>query len=315
MFDMHYDLLSRIYYDYIKYGNITDDTKNDIKNIFNTNNIIGSCINLYFMNEQEMLEEIGLNSNQLEDVLGIFKKSVELINSLKDEGIIDKNIKFIYSIEGCDYIKDENTLDELYKLGLRSILLVWNNKNKYGSGNESEIGLTKLGKSFIKHAIDLGIIIDVSHANCNTFCDILNVVKEKKKKGKAPILIASHSNSRQLHNVPRNLTYQQLIDLKNLDGYIGIVAYNPFIGDSNFKENYLKHINYMIEEIGFSIDRVLLSTDNMSFIDNTDCTFNVYNIANELYTLLSSKYSTSDINKMLYENAYEILKKVKRDKI
>lgn len=315
MFDMHYDLLSRIYYDYIKYGNITNDTKKDIKNIFNKDNIIGSCINLYFMNEQEMLEEIGLNSKQLEDVPSIFKKSVELVESLKDEGIIDKNIKLIYSIEGCDYIKDENTLDELYELGLRSILLVWNNKNKYGSGNKSEMGLTKLGKSFIKHAIDIGIIIDVSHANYNTFYDILNIVKEEKEKGKEPILIASHSNSKQLYNVPRNLSREQLIDLKNLDGYIGIVAYNPFIGDNNFKENYLKHINYMIEEIGFPIDRILLSTDNISFIEDIDCTFNVYNIVNELYSLLSSKYSDSDINKILYENAYEILEKVKRDKI
>ena len=49
--------------------------------------------------------------------------------------------KVIYSIEGCDYIKDLEELENLYKLGLRNILLVWNNENKYGSGNKSDKGV------------------------------------------------------------------------------------------------------------------------------------------------------------------------------
>lgn len=311
MFDMHYDLLSRLYYDYIKYGSITSDTKNDINKIYNENNVIGGCINLYFLNEEEMINEIGLTKEELSDVPSIFKKCIELINELKQEGIINSNIKFIYSIEGCDYIKDEYVLDELYKIGLRSILLVWNNKNKYGSGNRSDIGLTDLGKKFIKHAIELGMIIDVSHANINTFYGILDIVKEEKLKGNSPILIASHSNSKEICDVSRNLSYQQLVDLKNLDGYIGIVSYNPFVGNASFKEIYLKHINYMIEIIGFSTDKILLSTDNMDFINNMDNTFNIYNMNNELRTLLSKKYSNDDINKILYENAFKILSKLK----
>ena len=64
------------------------------------------------------------------------------------------NTKVLFSIEGCDYINDIDELEELYKLGLRSILLVWNNPNKYGSGNRSDYGLTEEGREFIIKAID-----------------------------------------------------------------------------------------------------------------------------------------------------------------
>lgn len=310
MFDMHYDLLSRLYYDYIKYGEVTNNTKNDLKKIFNSSNIVGGFINLYFMNEKEMYEEAGLTLSQLENVVGIFKKCVELIEMLKIENIISKDIKFIYGIEGCDYIKDEHELDELYNLGLRSILLVWNNQNKYGSGNESDAGITKEGINFIRHAIELGIIIDVSHANYNTFYGILDVVREEKEKGKDVILIASHSNARDICDVPRNLTYQQLVDLKELGGYIGLVGYNLFLGNDNFKEQYLRNIDYMINEIGFGTDKILVSTDNMSFLGNYDNTFDIHSIGSELCTLLLNRYSKDIVNKILYLNAFNILNKV-----
>lgn len=312
MFDMHYDLLSRLYYDFIKYGNITSNTKDDIKKIYNCNNIIGSCINLYFMSTDEMFKEIGLTIDELNNVTKIFKTCVELINELKVEGIIDKSIRFIYSIEGCDYIKDEKELDELYRLGLRSILLVWNNKNKYGSGILGNTGLTELGKRFIKHAIELGIIIDVSHSNYNTFYDILKIIKEEKNIGKQVILIASHSNAKDIYDIPRNLTRQQLIDLKELEGYIGIVSYNPFLGSNNFKEQYFKNIDYMINEIGFSPDKILVSTDNMNFLNNYNNTFDIHFIKNELCNFLSSKYSSDIIEKILYINAFSILNKLNR---
>lgn len=312
MFDMHYDLLSRLYYDFIKYGNVTSNTKADIKKIYNSNNIIGSCINLYFMSIDEMHKEIGLTLDELNNVTEIFKICIQLINDLKVEGIIDKNIKFIYSIEGCDYIKDENELDELYRLGLRSILLVWNNKNKYGSGILGNTGLTDIGKSFIKHAIDLGIIIDVSHSNYDTFYDILDIVKQEKRIAKNVILVASHSNARDICDIPRNLTHKQLIDLKNLGGYIGIVGYNPFLGNNNFKQQYLRNIDYMINEIGFSPNKILVSTDNMNFLNNNDNTFDIYSIRSNLYKLLSRRYSYDILEKILYGNSLNIFKEINR---
>ena len=55
------------------------------------------------------------------------------------------------SIEFKDYsedIEDTDELETLFNLGLRNILLVWNNPNKYGSGNVSTYGLTDEGREF-----------------------------------------------------------------------------------------------------------------------------------------------------------------------
>ena len=98
------------------------------------------------------------------------------------------DVKVIFSIEGCDFVEIDD-LDELYSLGLRNILLVWNNKNKYGSGNRSDKGLTEDGKKFLRKAIDLGISIDLSHMNHNTFYDTVSLLKEEKNKGKDYVLL------------------------------------------------------------------------------------------------------------------------------
>lgn len=308
MFDVHYDLLSRLYYDYVKYDKVTDSTKSDLRMIFNNNNIIGNISNLYFMSESEMFDEIGLNLNQLSDVNSIFRKCLELLKELIDERVIPKNTKFIYSIEGCDFIDSVKQLEELYNSGLRSILLVWNNSNKYGSGNRGAYGLTTLGKNFIKKAIELGIIIDVSHANEKTFNDILDIVEQSDN---SPILIASHSNSRDLMNVPRNLSYNQLLRLKKLGGYIGIVGYNPFVSNNDFKNFYLKHIDYMINVVKFPIDKILISTDNMNFLESYESTFDIHNII-ELRNLLLQKYSKDIVDKIMFKNATDIYNKVKK---
>lgn len=308
MFDMHYDLLSRLYYDYIKYGYVSNDTKEDLKKIYSKDNMIGGFINLYFMSYDEMYEEAGINKEDI-NVLEMFKKSIELLDDLKKEGIFDSNTKFIFSIEGCDYIKDENELEELYNLGLRSILLVWNNKNKYGSGNRSNEGLSELGQKFIRHAIELGIVIDVSHANKNTFYGILDVVKDSYDKGFFPILIASHSNVYELCNHSRNLDYEQLVALKNMNGYIGVVGYNPFVGDSNFKDRYIEHIKYLIEVVGFIPNKILLSTDNMNFIDVGNNTFDIHNI-DELKNLLLNYYDNDVVDSIMYKNALDIVRRL-----
>ena len=142
LIDTHYDLLTILYCCYLKndYSYI-ERIKEDLKDVK------GLIANLYFMNPEEMKEELEIDHI---DVYEMFKISTNLFK----EHFKDK--KVIFSIEGCDYIKDIKELENLYKLGLRNILLVWNHENKYGSGNDTNKGLTKLGEEFIKKAVELG---------------------------------------------------------------------------------------------------------------------------------------------------------------
>ena len=268
MYDMHYDLLTILYFNYKK-GNPLANPLKMIENLTKIykNNIKGGIINLYFESIQEMKDEVGIDKSELLDVITMLKTSINHLNRLKEEKIIPKDIDYIYSIEGCDYIKDENELDDLYKLGVRSILPVWNNKNKFGSGNRSNFGLTDLGIKLINKATNLNMIVDVSHANIRTFYDILDNINDNTN------LIASHSNVRTLCDRERNLNDDQLLKLKNKKGYIGLFVNGNFLSMDNLTlnqeqriQNYLKHLDYVIKKIGFSEDKILLSTDNMDFM-------------------------------------------------
>ena len=243
------------------------------------------------------------------NVLEMFKKSTLMFNKYLPLE------KVIFSIEGCDYIKDTNELEELYKLGLRNILLVWNEANKYGSGNRGDYGLTELGKEFLIKAIDLGISIDMSHMNKKTFYDTIDLIKEQKALGKEVKVLASHSNCYSLCHHMRNLDDEQLKALKSVDGLLGLVGYSVFVRDEDsnedLKELYLKHIEKAISIMG--IDNVGVSSDDMTFsiaLFNEDfgpMVFDYGNIQNELKELLMTKYSEEEINKIMYLNLYKKL--------
>lgn len=306
MIDTHYDLLTICYVCYLKndYSKIIN-----ISEEFRDNNVRGVFANLYFMSKEEMINELDIN---------YYRDDVSILEMFKiSKGILDEyipNVEFIYSIEGCDYLK-ENELEELYKEGLSSIILVWNTESKYGSGNRSDKGLTKEGVSFLNKAIDLGIGIDLSHANENTFYDIIDLIKEKQMDGIDVTCYASHSNSRKVCDRSRNLTDEQLREIKSVNGLVGVLSNRNFVSlDKNLNSNeirkeYLKHIIHISEIVG--IDNVMVSTDDMRFCADVDADYgklHIYDYARIGYDLkdtLSVCFNDEDVNKIMYGNVKE----------
>lgn len=308
MVDTHYDLLTICYTCYLK-----NDYKKikDIADKISSNKDKIKCIfaNLYFMSIEKMKEELGEDyySDKV-SVIDMFKISKEILNKFLPD------IDFIYSIEGCDYISIDD-LEKLKEEGLNSIILVWNNENKYGSGNDTDKGLTKEGIEFLNKAIDLNIGIDLSHANLKTFFGIIEIIKSRQKYGSDVICYASHSNSRLLCDRERNLTDKELKALKEVNGLVGVFSNRNFVtlnrkmGRKKIENEYLKHIIYISTIIG--IDNVMLSTDDMSFYSDIDSEylkipiFDYSEISQKVRNLLLKYFSLEDTDKIMYENAYE----------
>ena len=324
MYDAHYDLLTILYFKLKKDNKFYDfpGLVASLKKIYNSNNIKGGIVNLYFMSFDEMKEELDINQSECLDVAKMFEISINNLCDMKNIGAIDEKTDFLYSIEGCDYIKDEEELEQLYNLGLRFIAPVWNEKNKYGSGIREESGLTSLGESFVNKAIDLGIGIDVSHANEKTFDDILTVVLKAKEYGKSPILIASHSNVKSLCATKRNLSDEQLIKLRDAGGYIGLLVHGGFLtkdneslGKDDRKPYFIKHLDYLLDTIGFSKDKIMVATDNMNF--NPDPSyhdleaFEIESVSFDLRKFLSGRYDEDFINKIMYANMRQLFNDVR----
>ena len=105
----------------------------------------------------------------------------------------------ILTIEGpAGFGFDPELLENLHRLGFRITTLGWNEKNPLTGSHKTGGGLTDLGKAYVEEAQRLGMVVDVSHISDEGFWDIMEITK-------APV-IASHSNSRSVCNVSRNLT-------------------------------------------------------------------------------------------------------------
>lgn len=306
MIDMHFDLLTIIYECYLRmdYSYLEEVMKN-----FNPNNVSKVIANMYFMSKSEMLEEFGSNYTDI-NVVEMFKIAKDILSKYMPLDMVT------LSIEGCGYINNLEELEELYNLGLRNILLVWNNPNKYGSGKDSEGGITDLGREFLIKAIDLGICIDVSHMNKKTFYDTIEVLKEQKKLGKKVKVIASHSNCYKICSNQRNLDDEQILALKEFKPVIGVVSYSEFVLDSRasqeqLNEYYVKHIEHLKELVG--VDCIGVASDDMLFEKDlfgrefSKQVFDYNNIKSSIIELLKDKFSDEEIEKILYKNINKLL--------
>lgn len=314
MIDTHYDLLSIAYVAYLKndYSYIEKISK-----YFNDKNVLGLIANLYFMSLDEMREE--LHPDYYKDdvsVLEMFKISKKIVEKYFP------NIDILYSIEGADYISGPDELEQLYNEGLDSLIMCWNTKSKYASGLRSDIGLTELGRKLLYKQIDLGLGVDLSHANKECFYDMISIIKKEKEKGKDICVYASHSNSKILCNRQRNLDDEQLKAIRGVGGLVGVFALKSFIVDEEEKdiasceEKYLEHIDYIGSIIGF--DNVMTATDDMDFCKDVDPVYgenSIYkykDIANNLKNQLNRKYSYEISCNIMYNNAKEkIINKIR----
>ena len=316
MFDLHYDLLTYIYMN----RNNLEKVKKHCKKIFKEN-ITGGIFNLFYMSPEEMKEELGIDKQEI-NIIENLKTANKII---KENKFIPENIKYIYGIEGLDYLEKVEDIDEIYDLGVRSVNIVWNNDNKFGGGAKGEKarGLTDLGKELVKKLVDKKIAIDLSHSNEKTFFDIVDLCIELKKKGKNPIVFASHSNVKQICNHPRNLSDEQIRKIKELDGVIGIVGVKSFCieeekfdkRNKKYQKAYIEHIKY-IRDLLDGVDNISVSTDDMTYYETEYYEhFNVFkqeNIRKELEKqLYKNDFNKKNIEKILYCNFYnKILKRL-----
>ena len=172
-----------------------------------------------------------------------FAKNNEYVIHLEDSiDFVDDKINILISLEGASpIINDINNLYVFYKLGVRAMGLTWNHRNFVGDGVDTNYGLTPFGIDVIKEMERIGMIIDVSHLNIKGFYDVA--------KNTSKPFIASHSNSMAIHDHKRNLDDDQIVEIINRGGFIGMNFYTNFITDEkeNGKKWFLKHIEHVLE--------------------------------------------------------------------
>ena len=114
-------------------------------------------------------------------------------------------------------------------------------------------GVSQFGEQVIAEMNRLGLMVDLSHAGEKSFYDALHI-------SRTPI-VCSHSNSRALCDVPRNITDDQMRALAAAGGVCQITLYNGFLrtdGNATITDA-IRHLEHAIDIMG--IEHVGLGTD------------------------------------------------------
>ena len=115
-------------------------------------------------------------------------------------------------------------------------------------------GVSRFGEQVIKEMNRCGIMVDLSHAGEKSFYDALSISSKT--------IVCSHSNSKALCDVPRNLTDDQLRALAKHGGVAHITLYHGFLRNDSQEATVMDaiaHLEHAISVMG--IEHVGLGTD------------------------------------------------------
>lgn len=199
---------------------------------------------------------------------------------------------------------DLANVEHFAKRGIVYITLCHNGDNDIcdsARGCNTHHGVSPFGEQVIHEMNRLGVMVDLSHGGEKSFYDALDI-------SRAPI-VCSHSSSRALCDVPRNLTDDQMRALAAKGGVAQTTLYHGFLrkdGEADIRDA-IAHLEHAIDVMG--IEHVGLGTD-------FDGDGGIRGLADSseliLFTqqLLRRRYSEADIAKIWGGNWLRVMQQV-----
>jgi membrane dipeptidase len=184
----------------------------------------------------------------------MYPERIELAHSTNDVRRIHASGKLVAAIgieNGYVIGKDLSLLEKYYELGARYITLAHGGHNdiadsstpreNLGDAESEHDGVSAFGEEVIAKMNRLGIMVDVSHISKAAMLDAVRL-------SKAPV-IGSHSSTRALADVPRNMDDEQLRALAENGGVMQTVALGSFVKNPPEKQAAMREL---LEEFGLS---------------------------------------------------------------
>lgn len=156
-------------------------------------------------------------------------------------------IGVIYSFEAASPLEDKIARIELFRnKGVRVMQLSYNRRSPFGVGclEGDTGGLTELGREAIAKMNEIGVALDLSHANTQTIAEGIAASK------KPPIV--SHSGCRSVYLHPRNIEDREMKALANKGGVMGIYML-PYLTPSPKQptvDDYMRHVEHALKICG-----------------------------------------------------------------
>lgn len=269
----------------------------------------GQCFAVFTtptMRRPEGVSVIGMFERELAAIMNQVEANADKIRIAYSAEELEENRKqgimsAVLTIEGTagfDY--NAEMLEDLYNIGFRITTLGWNEQNPLTGSCQTGGGLTEQGREYVRLAQNVGMVIDVSHISDEGFWDIINMTEKP--------VIASHSNSRALCDVPRNLTDEMYVALCKTGGTAGINLYPDFLGENADLDTVCDHIFHFIEIAG-SDKHVSLGSD-MDGVTHLPIGFaGVQDYPKIADRLMQRGLSEGSVENIFWNNAVGVIKK------
>ena len=153
--------------------------------------------------------------------------------------------------------RDINMVSLYHKLGVRHMLLAYNQKNAMADGchERTDEGLSRLGKRAVVEIERCGMILDCTHTGYRSSMEAIEMSTQ-------PVMF-SHSNAKTLLQHDRNIDDDQIKACANTGGLIGITGVGHFLAEDMkaSPEVFVNHVDYLAnlvgtDHIGIGIDHV-----------------------------------------------------------
>ena len=158
-----------------------------------------------------------------------------------------RKLGIIFSFESAAALEDKVDRINLFRaLGVRVMQLAYNMPSPFGAGvlSPPDAGLTELGRQAIARMNEIGVAVDLSHANSATAAAAM--------KASAKPVLMTHGGCAAVHPHPRNKTDAELRALAEKGGVFGI--YDLFYLAPSPRQptldDYVRHMTHALDVCG-----------------------------------------------------------------
>jgi membrane dipeptidase len=172
----------------------------------------------------------------------------------------ERKIAVILSFEAASTLEGKLERIEMFRqLDVLVMQLTYNHKTPFGCGclDGDKDGITDLGRKAIAKMNEIGVALDLSHANAQTTADGIAI------STRPPVI--THAGCRAVHDHPRNKTDREMKALADKGGVMGMYMLPFLTADTRqpMLADYMQHMFHALKVCGE--DHVGIGTDSLFF--------------------------------------------------
>ncbi len=187
---------------------------------------------------------------------------IETVDDIK-RATRESRLGIFFDLEGGCALADQLSMVELYyDLGVRWMLIAYNQNNSLGGGCQDEdSGLTDFGRQVMDEMARVGMVTCCSHTGYRTVMEVMEYASNP--------VIFSHSNPRSLWEHKRNIPDDAIEACARTDGVICINGIGMFLGENDTRtETITRHIDHVVQKVG--ADHVGIGLDYVFDMEELD---------------------------------------------